>query len=352
MSVAVRRTAEAVLVQRHHRRARPAHPAARRWCRPPAGSAWRARSASVIAASFVLLVLPAALVLFGRWVFWPRVPHVGDADAGATPTRCGTGSATASPGGRPRSSPAPLVLLGDAWRSASSGSTPASTRPTSSSSSPRRSPPPSGWRESFPAGVVRPGPGAQPATTPTRCSAAVEAVGRRRDRRGSPQQGDGDHPDRRRARRRPGTGEAARDDRARCATRSRRSTDTHVAGTEATAIDEARARPAGPAGDPPADPAARARRAVPAAAGRRGAAAARRDRAGDVRREHGRRLVAVHRAARLRGARLRGAAAGVPVPGRARRRLQHLPGDPGPRGGRGARHPRAACCARSPPPAA
>ena len=33
----------------------------------------------VVAATFVLLVLPAALVLFGRWVFWPRVPHVGDA---------------------------------------------------------------------------------------------------------------------------------------------------------------------------------------------------------------------------------------------------------------------------------
>ncbi|WP_310528224.1 MMPL family transporter, partial [Nocardioides sp.] len=33
----------------------------------------------VVAAAFVLLVLPAALVLFGRWVFWPRVPHVGDA---------------------------------------------------------------------------------------------------------------------------------------------------------------------------------------------------------------------------------------------------------------------------------
>lgn len=32
----------------------------------------------VIAAGFVLLVLPAFLVLFGRWVFWPRVPHVGD----------------------------------------------------------------------------------------------------------------------------------------------------------------------------------------------------------------------------------------------------------------------------------
>jgi RND superfamily putative drug exporter len=32
----------------------------------------------VIAATFVLGVLPAALVLFGRWLFWPRVPRVGD----------------------------------------------------------------------------------------------------------------------------------------------------------------------------------------------------------------------------------------------------------------------------------
>jgi RND superfamily putative drug exporter len=32
----------------------------------------------VVAATFVLVVLPAALVLFGRWVFWPKVPHVGD----------------------------------------------------------------------------------------------------------------------------------------------------------------------------------------------------------------------------------------------------------------------------------
>lgn len=32
----------------------------------------------VVAAAFALVVLPAALVLFGRWVFWPRVPHVGD----------------------------------------------------------------------------------------------------------------------------------------------------------------------------------------------------------------------------------------------------------------------------------
>lgn len=32
----------------------------------------------VVAAAFVLLVLPAALVCFGRWVFWPKVPHVGE----------------------------------------------------------------------------------------------------------------------------------------------------------------------------------------------------------------------------------------------------------------------------------
>ena len=32
----------------------------------------------VVAAAFALVVLPATLVLFGRWVFWPRVPHVGE----------------------------------------------------------------------------------------------------------------------------------------------------------------------------------------------------------------------------------------------------------------------------------
>ncbi len=31
----------------------------------------------VVAASFALVVLPAVLVLFGRWVFWPLVPRVG-----------------------------------------------------------------------------------------------------------------------------------------------------------------------------------------------------------------------------------------------------------------------------------
>lgn len=33
----------------------------------------------VVAAGYALVVLPAALVLFGRWIFWPVVPRVGDA---------------------------------------------------------------------------------------------------------------------------------------------------------------------------------------------------------------------------------------------------------------------------------
>ena len=33
----------------------------------------------VVAAAFVLLVLPAALVIFDRWIFWPRVPREGEA---------------------------------------------------------------------------------------------------------------------------------------------------------------------------------------------------------------------------------------------------------------------------------
>jgi RND superfamily putative drug exporter len=33
----------------------------------------------VVAATFVLVVLPAALVVFGRWIFWPKVPREGQA---------------------------------------------------------------------------------------------------------------------------------------------------------------------------------------------------------------------------------------------------------------------------------
>ena len=31
----------------------------------------------VVAAAFALVALPATLVLFGRWVFWPKVPRIG-----------------------------------------------------------------------------------------------------------------------------------------------------------------------------------------------------------------------------------------------------------------------------------
>ncbi|WP_395658154.1 MMPL family transporter [Nocardioides sp.] len=40
----------------------------------------------VVAAAFALVVLPATLVLFGRWVFWPRVPHVGEPAASESDT--------------------------------------------------------------------------------------------------------------------------------------------------------------------------------------------------------------------------------------------------------------------------
>jgi RND superfamily putative drug exporter len=40
----------------------------------------------VVAAFFALVVLPAALVLFGRWVFWPRVPREGQAALADTRT--------------------------------------------------------------------------------------------------------------------------------------------------------------------------------------------------------------------------------------------------------------------------
>ena len=44
--------------------------------RPP-GVPWISASLR-LTATFALVVLPAALVVFGRWVFWPRIPHFGD----------------------------------------------------------------------------------------------------------------------------------------------------------------------------------------------------------------------------------------------------------------------------------
>ncbi|WP_297740221.1 MMPL family transporter [Nocardioides sp.] len=101
----------------------------------------------VIAAAFVLVVLPAVLVLFGRWVFWPRIPNVGDPalvdtdsfwhKVGERVARCLRGRDVGAAGS-------------DGARRAAS--TPAWTRPPSSSSSRRPSLPPSAWASRFPQG--------------------------------------------------------------------------------------------------------------------------------------------------------------------------------------------------------
>ena len=91
----------------------------------------------------------------------------------------------------------------------------------------------------------------------------------------------------------------------------------------------------------PGDPGGDLPRARAAAAGDRRAAAARGDRRAVVPR-HARRLRAgVRPRLRLRRRRPVVPAVRVRVPGRARHRLQHLPDDPGARGGAGARHPSA-----------
>ncbi|GAA1923640.1 MMPL family transporter [Nocardioides lentus] len=43
----------------------------------------------VVAAAFVLVVLPAALVLPGRWIFWPRVPRLGEPSTADAPSLWG-----------------------------------------------------------------------------------------------------------------------------------------------------------------------------------------------------------------------------------------------------------------------
>ncbi len=111
----------------------------------------------VVAATFALVVLPAALVVFGRWIFWPKVPHVGQtglADGHSFWRRVGDAVA-ATPRGA--SSPSPSSRWPSS-RAASARSRPASTRPTSSSRSRRPSPRESGSPSpSRPAPPTRPG---------------------------------------------------------------------------------------------------------------------------------------------------------------------------------------------------
>ena len=219
--------------QRDHGLPRPAHAPALADPddpRPGAGVA----IGIVVAATFVLVVLPAALVLFGRWVFWPRVPHVGRR--------------------RPRRRPRLWRRVGDRvsrrparvhHRHAGAAGRPgrrrlqvehrARRRRPVPRASRRRSPPPSGSASrSRPAltdptqVLTRDDPGRSCAAwrRPTASSSARVTDGQRRraDRRGP----------RRRARLRRRPQAIGR----RCATRVADFDDTHVGGTEAEAMDE------------------------------------------------------------------------------------------------------------------
>ncbi|KRE94221.1 hypothetical protein ASG76_12650 [Nocardioides sp. Soil774] len=127
----------------------------------------------VIAAAFALVVLPAALVLFGRWVFWPRVPHVGDTvlvESNSLWHRVGEAVAR-----RPRTfvlgTVAALVVLASGTLSITTGLDPADQflqRPEAISAAERLG-------QSFPAGTSDP---VQVVTrdTPEQVLSAVEAV--------------------------------------------------------------------------------------------------------------------------------------------------------------------------------
>ena len=59
----------------------------------------------------MLTLLPALLVIFGRWVFWPMIPHYGLATSPRT-TASGRGSVSASPCDRARIWVVTTVILG------------------------------------------------------------------------------------------------------------------------------------------------------------------------------------------------------------------------------------------------
>ena len=188
----------------------------------------------VVAAAFVLLVLPAALVLFGRWVFWPRVPHVGDAALVDTDSFWHkVGTRVARRPGRLRDRHA-RAARGDGDRRL-----PHRHRPRPGRAVPRGA---GGDRRLRPAGRVVPGRGVGPgagADPRRRRAGAGRRRGhrRRRPRRASPS----------RATASPRSTPCSTPDRAppRLAStiESLRDAveafdDTHVTGTEATAIDE------------------------------------------------------------------------------------------------------------------
>ena len=211
----------------------------------------------VVAAIFALVVLPAALVVFGRWIFWPKVPQVGAAglaDGHSFWRRVGDAVAN-----RPAGFVTVTVIVAgrhgvrhhpDPDRARRGRPVP--EKPEAIAAGERLA-------ESFPAGDRRPGlrhdPRRRRRSVADACarSTGVSAVrvaasgerrhrGRRRDRRAG----------------RLGRGRRHRRGAAR---RRGRHPDTHVGGTEAEALDAAERRPPRPAGDHADHPAAGAGRA-------------------------------------------------------------------------------------------
>ena len=58
----------------------------------------------------MMILLPALLVIVGRWIFWPFVPHFGDPSGPRA--ACGPGSVCASPDVPVPSGSSPTVILG------------------------------------------------------------------------------------------------------------------------------------------------------------------------------------------------------------------------------------------------
>ena len=86
--------------------------------------------AIVVTVLVMVTLLPALLVIFGRWMFWPFVPHFGSEEPTASGFWARVGNSIS---GRPRMVwIGTAVALGVLSPRASSGSTPAASRATSS----------------------------------------------------------------------------------------------------------------------------------------------------------------------------------------------------------------------------